>query len=106
MSCVQVPVKTLRPAAVGAGLAGLCTETMSLARVRTDEFAVRASYALAANVGSSSVIKGSIAERIGRDEQVLQTFGSRPAIRDTLLEVFVVARTSSLRAPKVWCIER
>jgi hypothetical protein len=49
---------------------------------------VRASNSLAVHQGSSSVLEASIAERTGREAQVLLTFGSRPAIRSALLERF------------------
>jgi alkylation response protein AidB-like acyl-CoA dehydrogenase len=70
-----------------ATLDGANAETMALARARACELAVRASSALAVHQGSSSVLTASIAERTGREAQVLLTFGSRPAIRQSLLEL-------------------
>ncbi len=71
-----------------AELDGANTETMARARARACELAVRASHALAVFLGSSSVLEGSIAERTGREAQLLLTFGSRPPIRDSLLQFF------------------
>jgi alkylation response protein AidB-like acyl-CoA dehydrogenase len=63
-------------------------ETMPLARARACELAVRASHALAVQRGSSSVLDGGIAERTAREAALLLTFGSRPSIRQALLEEF------------------
>jgi alkylation response protein AidB-like acyl-CoA dehydrogenase len=63
-------------------------ETMPLARARACELAVRASHALAVERGSSSVLKGDIAERTAREATLLLTFGSRPTIKKALLEEF------------------
>jgi alkylation response protein AidB-like acyl-CoA dehydrogenase len=71
-------------------------ETMAMARARACELAVRASHALAVFLGSSSVLKESIAERTAREAQLLLTFGSRPAIRNSLLQHFGVRDTSPL----------
>ena len=60
-------------------------KTIASARAHACELAVRASHALAVFLGSSSVIAGSVAERTAREAQVLLTFGSRPAIRQSLL---------------------
>jgi alkylation response protein AidB-like acyl-CoA dehydrogenase len=67
-------------------------ESMATARASACELAVRASHALAVLLGSSSVLEGSIAERTAREAQVLLTFGSRPAIRNSLLQRFGVPR--------------
>jgi alkylation response protein AidB-like acyl-CoA dehydrogenase len=63
-------------------------ETMPLARARACELTVRASHALAVQRGSSSVLDGGIAERTAREAALLLTFGSRPSIRQALLEEF------------------
>jgi alkylation response protein AidB-like acyl-CoA dehydrogenase len=65
-------------------------ETMATARARACELAVRASHVLAVFSGSSSVLKESIAERTAREAQLLLTFGSRPAIHNSLLQRFGV----------------
>ena len=64
------------------------TDTMASARARACELAVRAAHALAVQRGSSSVLAGDLAERTSREAAVLLTFGSRPAIRRSLLERF------------------
>jgi hypothetical protein len=69
-------------------LDGADAETMAGARARACELAVRASHALAVFLGSSSVLAGGVAERTAREAQVLLTFGSRPAIRRSLLRGF------------------
>jgi alkylation response protein AidB-like acyl-CoA dehydrogenase len=84
-----------------AELDGADTKTMANARARACELAVRASHALAVFLGSSSVLEGGIAERTAREAQLLLTFGSRPAIRHSLLQCFGVADDSSRqRQPK------
>jgi len=60
--------------------------TMPLARARACELAVRAAHALAVFRGSSSVLDGGVAERTAREAALLLTFGSRPSIRQALLE--------------------
>ncbi len=69
-------------------LDGADAATMARARAGACELAVRASHALAVFLGSSSVLEGGIAERTAREAQVLLTFGSRPAIRHSLLQAF------------------
>ena len=59
-----------------AALNGADAETIASARARACELAVRASHALAVFLGSSSVLEGGIAERTGREAQLLLTFGS------------------------------
>jgi alkylation response protein AidB-like acyl-CoA dehydrogenase len=71
-------------------LDGATAETMAVARARACELAVRASNALAVYRGSSSVLEGGVAERTAREAQLLLTFGSRPAIRQSLLQRFGV----------------
>lgn len=70
-------------------------ETIMDARAQACELAVRASHALAVFLGSSSVLEGSIAERTAREAQLLLTFGSRPAIRRSLLQRFGAGDSSS-----------
>jgi hypothetical protein len=60
-------------------------ENMAQARAGACELAARASHALAVYRGSSSVISGDIAERTAREAALLLTFGSRPAIKQALL---------------------
>ena len=70
-------------------------ESIASARARVCELAVRASHVLAVFLGSSSVLEESIAERTAREAQLLLTFGSRPAIRDSLLQHFGIRNPSS-----------
>jgi alkylation response protein AidB-like acyl-CoA dehydrogenase len=77
-----------------AELDGANTGTMGIARARACELAVRASNALAVYRGSSSVLEGGVAERTAREAQLLLTFGSRPMIRESLLEHFGVTGSS------------
>jgi hypothetical protein len=70
-------------------------ESIASARARVCELAVRASHAFAVFLGSSSVLEESIAERTAREAQLLLTFGSRPAIRDSLLQHFGIRNPSS-----------
>ncbi|MGC1237699.1 MAG: acyl-CoA dehydrogenase family protein [Acidimicrobiales bacterium] len=63
-------------------------ETIATARARACELAVRSSHALAVFLGSSSALEDCIAERTAREAQLLLTFGSRPAIRNSLLQRF------------------
>ncbi len=66
-------------------LNGANAEAMPQARARACELAMRAATALAVARGSSSVVRGDIAERAVREAALLLTFGSRPAIRAALL---------------------
>jgi hypothetical protein len=77
-----------------AELDGANAETMAIARARACELAVRASHALAVYRGSSSVLERGVAERTAREAQLLLTFGSRPAIRDSLLQRFGITGSS------------
>ncbi|HVA54108.1 MAG TPA: acyl-CoA dehydrogenase family protein [Acidimicrobiales bacterium] len=79
-----------------AELDGADAENIAKARARACELAVRASHALAVFLGSSSVLEGGIAERTAREAQLLLTFGSRPAIRHSLLQRFGAGDPSSL----------
>lgn len=60
-------------------------ETMPQARARASELAARAASTLCTHRGSSSVLRGDIAERTAREATLLLAFGSRPAIRAALL---------------------
>jgi hypothetical protein len=77
-----------------AELDGANAETMAIARARACELAVRASHALAVYRGSLSVLERGVAERTAREAQLLLTFGSRPAIRDSLLQRFGITGSS------------
>jgi alkylation response protein AidB-like acyl-CoA dehydrogenase len=55
------------------------------ARAAVSELAVRCAAALAVHTGSRSVLRGSAAERLAREAAFLLVFGTRPAIRDSLL---------------------
>ena len=77
-----------------AELDGADVQSMPAARARACELAVRASHALAVYRGSSSVLKGEVADRTAREAQLLLTFGSRPAIRESLLQRFGVTTQS------------
>ena len=59
--------------------------SMPEARARASEFAVRAAHALCVQRGSSSVLSGDVGERSTREASLLLSFGSRPAIRQSLL---------------------
>lgn len=61
-------------------------ESMAQARAGACELAARASHALAVYRGSSSVMSGDVAERTVREAALLLTFGSRPAIKQSLLK--------------------
>jgi alkylation response protein AidB-like acyl-CoA dehydrogenase len=69
-----------------AYLDGADAETMPRARARASELALRAAGALCVHRGSSSVLRGDVAERSMREAALLLTFGSRPAIRSALLD--------------------
>ncbi len=58
------------------------------ARAGACELAVRAAHALAVHRGSRSALAGDVAERSTREAGMLLVFGSRPAIRQALLEKF------------------
>ena len=72
------------------------TAAMPAARARASEFAVRAAHILAVRRGSRSALAGDDAERLAREAGFLLVFGSRPAIKDALLERFA---GGSLRTP-------
>jgi alkylation response protein AidB-like acyl-CoA dehydrogenase len=58
------------------------------ARANACGLALRATHALSVTRGSTSVLFGDVAERSAREASLLLTFGSRPAIRASLLENF------------------
>lgn len=62
------------------------TDSMPRARARASELAARAASTLCVHRGSSSVLKGDVAERTAREATLLLAFGSRPAIREALLD--------------------
>ena len=62
--------------------------SMPAARARACELALRAAHALSVARGSTSVLYGDVAERSSREASLLLTFGSRPAIRASLLDLF------------------
>jgi alkylation response protein AidB-like acyl-CoA dehydrogenase len=72
------------------------TAAMPAARARASEFAVRAAHVLAVRRGSRSALAGDDAERLAREAGFLLVFGSRPAIKDALLDKFA---GGSLRTP-------
>jgi alkylation response protein AidB-like acyl-CoA dehydrogenase len=76
-------------------LDGADFETMAAARARASELAVRAAHVLAVRRGSSSVLAGDVAERLTREAALLLVFGSRPAIRQSLLERLAAPGRSS-----------
>ena len=61
-------------------------EDMAWARAAASELAVRAAAALAVHTGSSSALVGSHAERLTREALFLLVFGTRPQIRESLLD--------------------
>jgi alkylation response protein AidB-like acyl-CoA dehydrogenase len=62
------------------------TDAMPAARARACELAVRAAHVLAVRRGSTSALAGDPAERLTREAAFLLVFGSRPAIKDALLD--------------------
>jgi alkylation response protein AidB-like acyl-CoA dehydrogenase len=72
------------------------TAAMPAARARASEFAARAADVLAVRRGSRSALAGDDAERLAREAGFLLVFGSRPAIKDALLDRFA---GRSLRTP-------
>lgn len=61
------------------------------ARAGACELAVRAAHALAVQRGSRSAQAGDVAERLSREAAVLLVFGTRPPIKQALLEGFGAA---------------
>jgi alkylation response protein AidB-like acyl-CoA dehydrogenase len=62
------------------------TGAMPAARARASEFAARAAQALAVRRGSAAALAGDVAERLAREAGFLLVFGSRPAIKEALLD--------------------
>jgi alkylation response protein AidB-like acyl-CoA dehydrogenase len=58
---------------------------MAEARAATSAFAVRMATRLVVAMGSRSVVRGHPAERLLREATFLLVFGSRPAIKASLL---------------------
>jgi alkylation response protein AidB-like acyl-CoA dehydrogenase len=79
-----------------AALDGADEAALPAARAWASELAARASASLVVSRGSRSALVGDVAERLRREATFLLVFGSRPAIKDSLL-----ARLSSRAAPSV-----
>jgi alkylation response protein AidB-like acyl-CoA dehydrogenase len=62
------------------------TTDIYASRARAAELAVRAAHVLSVSRGSQSAISGDIAERSTREAALLLVFGSRPAIKQGLLD--------------------
>lgn len=65
---------------------------MAAARAAASDLAVRAATALVVHVGSRAIARDDHAQRLAREAQFLLVFGSRPAIREALLDRWVRAR--------------
>jgi alkylation response protein AidB-like acyl-CoA dehydrogenase len=65
---------------------------ISISRARATELAVRAAHVLAVSRGSQSAISGDIAERTSREAALLLVFASRPAIKESLLDLMIERR--------------
>jgi alkylation response protein AidB-like acyl-CoA dehydrogenase len=63
-----------------------------VSRARAAELAVRAAHVLAISRGSQSAISGDIAERTTREAALLLVFASRPAIKESLLDLMLDGR--------------
>ncbi len=68
------------------------TKDIYVSRARAAELAVRAAHVLAVSRGSRSAISGDIAERTSREAALLLVFASRPAIKDSLLDLLLDGR--------------
>jgi alkylation response protein AidB-like acyl-CoA dehydrogenase len=68
------------------------TTDIYVSRARAAELAVRAAHVLAVSRGSQSAISGDIAERTTREAALLLVFASRPAIKDSLLDLMLDGR--------------
>ncbi len=71
---------------VRAGLLNADAAGAPSARAASSELAVRAAARLAVHQGARSVLAGSHADRLLREAALLLTFGTRPGIRDRLLQ--------------------
>jgi alkylation response protein AidB-like acyl-CoA dehydrogenase len=80
-SCLDDELRDCRAELDAAG-----TDAMPAARARASELAVRASQVLAVRRGSASALAGDPAERLAREASFLLVFGSRPAIKNALLD--------------------
>jgi alkylation response protein AidB-like acyl-CoA dehydrogenase len=65
------------------------TKDISISRAHAAELAVRAAHVLAVSRGSRSAIAGDVAERTTREAALLLVFGSRPAIKESLLDLMI-----------------
>jgi len=68
------------------------TNDIAVSRARAAELAARAAHALAVSRGSQSAISGDIAERTTREASLLLVFASRPAIKESLLDLLIERR--------------
>jgi alkylation response protein AidB-like acyl-CoA dehydrogenase len=68
------------------------TKDIAASRARAAELAVRAAHVLAVTRGSQSAISGDIAERTSREAALLLVFASRPAIKESLLDLMIERR--------------
>ena len=66
-------------------LAQASDEELPAARATASELSVRSAHALAVQRGSRSALVGDAAERLSREAALLLVFGSRPAIKESLL---------------------
>jgi len=84
-------------AAVRAALATADAAGVPDARARASNLALRAAARLAVHTGSRSVLRGEPAERLIREAAFLLVFGTRPGIRDALLDRLGPAATEPAR---------
>jgi alkylation response protein AidB-like acyl-CoA dehydrogenase len=68
------------------------TKDIAVSRARAAELAVRAAHVLAVSRGSQSAISGDIADRTSREAALLLVFASRPAIKESLLDLMIERR--------------
>lgn len=68
-------------------LDGADQSTMPAARAAAAEFAFRAAGAAVAAAGSRGILTGQHPQRLAREAQFLLVFGSRPAIKESLLDL-------------------
>ena len=62
-------------------------QDMPTARARASELAMRAATTLVTSTGSQAIVAGQNAERLAREAMFLLVFGSRPAIKQSLVEL-------------------
>jgi alkylation response protein AidB-like acyl-CoA dehydrogenase len=77
-----------------ADLAAAGAATTPAARAAASRLALRAAAALAVHTGARAVLAGEHAQRLTREATFLLVFGSRPAIRDRLLEALTTESRS------------